>query len=198
MTDIDFLMKALELKDEKRSGWELRGVEDPESVAAHSWGAAFLAFLFADEAGVNRERAVQMAVVHDLAEAETGDFVFRAEREKDRQEWTDEEKEEAEEQAVERISEGLGSGELRELWQEYEERETGEARFVKDMDMIEMCLQALFYEENGRYDPGEENEEFQEYENMDDFFVTTESRLNTDTGRELFESIRERYEEVKL
>lgn len=197
MTDIDVLLEILELKDEKRTGWELRGVEAPESVAAHSWGTAFLAFLFADEAGVDRGRAVQMAAVHDVAEAETGDVVFRADLEKDRQEWTGEEKAEAEERAMDRISESLDSGGLRELWQEYEERETVEARFVKDMDMIDMCLQALFYEEDQRYDPDEENEAFDEYEHMDEFFATTEARLSTETGEKLFDEIKERYEDVR-
>jgi len=42
MNDIDFLLKAIELKDENRTGWELRNIENPESVAGHSWGTAIL------------------------------------------------------------------------------------------------------------------------------------------------------------
>ena len=35
---------------------------------------------------------------------------------------------------------------LRALWEEYESRSTPEARFVKDLDRIEMALQASEYE----------------------------------------------------
>src|SRR5690606_5214441 len=69
---------AFRLKDEARGGWLLRGVRDPESVAAHSWGTALLCLLYADDAGVDRDRAMVMALVHDLAEARTGDVVARA------------------------------------------------------------------------------------------------------------------------
>lgn len=69
---------AFRLKDEPRGGWVLRGVSAPESVADHSWGTAFLCLLYAAEAGVDRDRAVAMALIHDLAEAETGDIVARA------------------------------------------------------------------------------------------------------------------------
>lgn len=69
MSQIDVLLEAYELKDELRSGWQLRKIADPESVAAHTWGTATLCLLFADEAGIDRGRAVSMALVHDLAEA---------------------------------------------------------------------------------------------------------------------------------
>ena len=34
---IEALARAYALKDETRTGWQLREVEDPESVAAHTW-----------------------------------------------------------------------------------------------------------------------------------------------------------------
>ncbi|MFB6175259.1 MAG: HD domain-containing protein [Candidatus Nanohalobium sp.] len=192
---IEGLLKALQLKDEVRTGWELRNIEDPESVADHSWGVAFLTLFYADEADVDVEKALKIAVVHDIAEAETGDLVTRAIDEK--QDVDEEEKEEMEKEVVEELSGLLESGELEQLWKEYEERESREAKFVKDMDMIDMCLQALKYEKEGSYDPEEENENFQEYERLDEFFATTEPRLNTELGERLFNEIRQRYEEAK-
>jgi putative hydrolase of HD superfamily len=35
---------------------------------------------------------------------------------------------------------------IHSLWHEYEQRQTREARFVKDLDLIEMALQASEYE----------------------------------------------------
>ncbi len=190
---IENLLKALELKDEKRTGWELRQVTDPESVADHSWGTAFLCLLYAEE-DINTARAVKMALVHDLAEAEIGDIPKRAVDTKN--EFTEEEKEQMEEKAMEKLSTELKDS-LEELWREYEDRETSEAKFVKDMDMVELCLQALKYEKEDRYDKDAENSNFQRYERMDEFFATTEPLFTTETGRELFEEIKDRYEKTK-
>jgi putative hydrolase of HD superfamily len=192
---IEGLLKALQLKEEVRTGWELRNIEDPESVADHSWGVVFLTMIYGEEADMDTDKALKMAVVHDIAEAETGDLVTRAIDAK--QDVEKEEKEEMEEEVVEKLSDFMESEELEKLWKEYEEREKREAKFVKDMDMIDMCLTALKYEKEERYDPEEKNESFQEYERLDEFFATTEPRITTLKGHELFREIRERYEEAK-
>lgn len=196
MTDIDFLLKTLELKDEKRTGWELRNIEDPESVADHSWSTAFLTLIYGvKEENIDTDRCVKIALIHDLAEAETGDIVTRA---RDVELGTSEdEKNELEHNFFEKLSGSLKDGKIRELWKEYEQKETDEAKFVKDMDKIDLCLQALKYETMERYDPEEDNDNFQEYDNLDEFFATAQSRLNTGTGKQLFQEIRERYEQVK-
>lgn len=74
---LDALVTALALKDERRTGWQLRGVTDPEPVAAHSWGVSLLALLFTPS-DVDRDRVLRMAVVHDLGEAVVGDVPTRA------------------------------------------------------------------------------------------------------------------------
>lgn len=191
----EFFLKALELKDEKRTGWELRNIEQPESVAGHSWGTALLCLVHAEKEDVETSKCVKMAVVHDLAEAETGDFVTRDVDGK--QEVKKEEKEALETEAINSLTSELESIQIEKLWREYEERETKAAKFVKDMDLIDLCLQALKYEKQQRYDPEEDNEDFQEYDNLDEFFATTEPRMNTETGKQLFADIRGRYEEVK-
>lgn len=35
---------------------------------------------------------------------------------------------------------------LKSLWDEYEARETAESKFVKDLDLYELCQQAVEYE----------------------------------------------------
>ncbi|AOV94344.1 phosphohydrolase [Nanohaloarchaea archaeon SG9] len=194
MKEIKGLLTALNLKDEKRTGWELRNIEDPETVADHSWGVALLTLVYSKEVGINEEKALKMALIHDIAEAETGDFVTR--KIDDKQEIEKEEKEKMEKEAVEKLS-GLLGEELDEIWMEYEEHETDEAKFVKDLDMIDMCLQAVKYEKENRYDPEEDNENFQEYENLDEFFATTEPRITTLKGKQLFNEIRDRYQKAK-
>lgn len=151
--------------------------------------------LYSDREAVDENRCIKMALVHDLAEAETGDFVTRDVDGK--QEVQKDEKEILEQEAIGSMTEDLSSRKIEELWEEYEERETEEAWFVKDMDLIEICLQALKYELDERYDPEEENENFEKYDHLDEFFATSEPRLNTDTGRDLFDKIKTRYEKAK-
>ena len=190
---IDILLKAFELKDEKRTGWELRNIEDPETVADHTWGTAFNVLVHAPEK-MDKEKALKMALIHDIGEVEAGDIAHRAVDAEN--EVTEKEKEQMETEAVQKISEALGE-ELFDLWKEYEERETKEAMFVKDMDLIDMCLTALKYEKEARYDPEEENENFQEYDDLDEFFATSQPRITTLKGQELFREIRERYKQEK-
>lgn len=192
MDTIDALAEAFALKDERRTGWQLRNVSDPESVAGHAWGVALLCVQYGDEEGVDVDKALGMAVVHDLAEAKTGDIATRA-AEADQRVSADE-KRRNELEAMDELAEPLGDH-VRELWEEYEARETPEAKFVKDMDLVEMCLQALVYERERRYDG--ESEHFEEYENLDEFFATAEPRLRTDVGRRLFETIETRYEDAR-
>ena len=60
-----------------------------------------------------------------------------------------------------------------------------------------VCYIALKYEKENRYDPEEENENFQEYDDLDEFFATSEPRITTLKGQELFREIKERYEQAK-
>jgi putative hydrolase of HD superfamily len=195
VSDLDALLSAFALKDEGRTGWQLRGVVDPESVAAHAWGVSYLCLCFADRAGVDADRALRLAVVHDVAEAEVGDVPTRADPAAETV--SAEEKLRRERAAMADLTADLDAGDdLRSLWAEYEARETPEARFVKDMDLVEMCLQALYYEREGRYDP-DAGESFEAYDHLDEFFATAGPRLRTDVGETLFAEIRERYEAVR-
>ncbi|WP_336136149.1 HD domain-containing protein [Natronomonas amylolytica] len=190
---IEALASAYDLKDEGRTGWQLRGIERPESVAAHSWGVSLLVVRFCPS-DLDRERALELAAVHDVAEAEVGDIATRAET--DAQTVDEAEKECRERAAMDGPLAGLGE-DIREVWEEYEARESPEARFVKDMDLLDTCLQALVYEREGRYDPDADNEHFEEYDALDEFFATSEPRISTERGRELFERVRERYEAAR-
>lgn len=195
---LDSFIRALKLKDEIRSGWVLRGVSAPESVADHSWGTAYLCMLYAAEARVDRARAVEIAVVHDLAEVITGDLATRVAL------MSNEDlvaaKRRRESAAMDELL-GRGSvgtaAELRELWEEYEESATPVARFVRDMNLIDMCAQAVVYEEGGRYDPEVENRHFPDFQGMDEFFATTRPRLSTPVGRKLFDQLCARYEAIE-
>ncbi len=183
-------LEAFGLKDVERAGWVLRGVRRPESVADHSFGTALLCLLFAGDAGVDPSRSVQVALVHDLAETVVGDVAARADA-SDRS-VSEAEKAAAERGAMARLvpAEAAGVG---ELWLEYEQRATPEARFVRDMNLVDMCLQALRYERDRRYDPARPIDSSGGYVHLDEFFASAEPRLATDVGRDLFDAVRRGY-----
>ncbi|OTF03063.1 HD domain-containing protein [Halorubrum sp. SD612] len=193
---LDAVLATYDLKDERRTGWQLRGVDEPESVAAHSWGVAYLVLALGDRfreelPDVDLDRALRLAVVHDAAEAETGDAATRADSTADA---VDREAKEAAEREAMRDLAGPLPERVRDAWEAYEARDSPEAVLVKDCDLLDVCLQALLYERDDRYDPERgEPDAFREYDDLDEFFATAEPRLRTEAGRELFAAVRERY-----
>ncbi len=104
-----------------------------ESVAAHSWGVAWLVALCCPPE-LHRERALLLALVHDLPEVRVGDITPADGIPK------------AEKRRLEAAAAGSLLAETPELlaaWQEYEANETAEARFVHELDRLDMGLQAL-------------------------------------------------------
>ena len=82
------LMHLIErLKLQKRSGWVREGIKDPESIADHMYRMAMLSLLSEEDDQLDIAKCVQLAVVHDLAEASVGDItpfdgISKAEKEK--------------------------------------------------------------------------------------------------------------------
>ena len=138
-----FFAHVAALKRLPRTGWVQRGVPDPESVAAHSFGVAALAAVTASAVGADPARATLIAVMHDLAEALTGDLTPADGVPGDT-------KRRREEQAARRILAGVDpNGTLMAAWLDYAERRTPEGRLVKDLDKIDMALQADAYAREG-------------------------------------------------
>ena len=146
---VTLLLETAMLKWIVRSGWRMRGVADPESVAEHSYGVAFVALAMADamrdDAGgtaVDLGRLLSIALLHDLTEARLTDLPASAVRL-----LGGEAKREAEETALQTLLEPLPSRELLEgLWFEFEDASSPEGRLVRDADKVEMMVQCLRYE----------------------------------------------------
>lgn len=132
------LLEALSLKELPRTGWVRAGVERPESVAAHSWGVAWLVLALCPD-HIDREVALAMAVLHDLPEVRAGDITPRCGVGPD-------EKQLREQRAFDGMLRPLPAWrELRSLWNEFEAQRTLEARFVRACDKLDMALQARRY-----------------------------------------------------
>lgn len=164
--------RAATLKSVPRTGWRDRGVDPArvESVADHSYAVALLAWTLATQrqargAALDPERVLALALLHDLAEAETGDLTpydpnaipdpsdSEARRAfLDRRHVRD-----AERAAAKRAAEDATMADLvdtlpvaaaervADLWEQLRRGASAEARFVKQVDRLETFLQSLRY-----------------------------------------------------
>lgn len=154
-----------------RTGWLLRGVTSPESIAEHSFGVCVIAAMLVDDLRargmtVDGERVLRMALVHDAAEVFTGDIPMPAKTDR-----LDIALEEAERSLLGNV---LPPRELA-LWEEAEAVQTLEARIVKAADKIQMLVKALTYEQQRRG-------------RLEEFWQNPKNRrhMDLDFARELF------------
>jgi|SRR3989344_1341996 len=143
MEFLNFALIIGKLKKLKRAGWVRRKIPDAESVAGHSFRLTVLVLFFAVKAGVDQVKAVKMALIHDLGEAEIGDIVTRSGRET-LSNLSD--KIQKERKALESILSLTDSKEYIQLFDEYEKNSSPEAQLVRQLDKLEMGIQALEYE----------------------------------------------------
>eukprot|EP01024_Parvocaulis_polyphysoides_P072816 TRINITY_DN9292_c0_g6_i1.p1 TRINITY_DN9292_c0_g6~~TRINITY_DN9292_c0_g6_i1.p1 ORF type:complete len:193 (+),score=38.49 TRINITY_DN9292_c0_g6_i1:159-737(+) len=174
---VDFLQLMQNLKTTKRTGWVKRNVKDPESIADHMYRMAAACFALKGKVQVDHGHCMKIAIVHDMAESIVGDFTPHCNV-------TKEEKYKLEKNAIEKIQKMLGeesegAKEVVELWNEYEKGETPAAKIVKDLDKLEMILQAHEYEK-------------QQGAELQEFFDSTENSFKTDIGKQWAEEIRSR------
>jgi putative hydrolase of HD superfamily len=150
---IETYFEIAQLKQLYRQGWLRRGVPAHrcESVDEHSFGVAVLAMLIAQAhfPQLDGKKVLRLALLHDIGEIYAGDIVpgdgvDRAEKAR------------REQAAVVTVLQKLPDGERWvELWAEYEQQRTPEAQFVRQMDRLEMALQAGIYERQKLVDAAE-------------------------------------------
>ena len=131
------------LKRTQRTGWVDVGVYQPESVADHTFRTAVLCMLYADVQGLDTLKILRMALIHDLPEAMIGDLMPSQKNAQTKQN---------EKNVIHGI---LGLLPVMEkenylaVWNEYQEGKTKESKAVRQLDKIEMALQAKEYEKMG-------------------------------------------------
>lgn len=140
-TLLDLLLELETLDRVPRSGYLLRGVADGESVAEHSFHLALIVLLLAArEPGLDRARALELALVHDLAEVRVGDLPRTAAR------YLPADAKHAAERAA--LAEMLAPAGPEPLarYEEYERGESREARFVKACDKLQLMVKVAVYQ----------------------------------------------------
>eukprot|EP00055_Hartaetosiga_balthica_P006516 m.20530 g.20530 ORF g.20530 m.20530 type:complete len:544 (+) comp5258_c0_seq1:44-1675(+) len=167
---MEFFKAVQQLKKVKRGGWVRRLIPNVESVADHSYMMAMMMFAIPEGSTLNKEKCFKMCLVHDLAESIVGDITpFDG--------ISKEEKSKREENAMGQICSRLSpicannASEAYALWKDYDTCASMEAQFVKDIDKLEMILQADTYEQDYNMD-------------LQEFFDSAQARLKTDLVKE--------------
>jgi len=130
---IQFILEIDKLKGVLRRSY-LLGADRRENSAEHSWHLAMMAMTLVEHSNepVDIARVIKMTLIHDIVEVDAGDTYCY-----DTVGWT--EKEERERVAADRLFGLLPSDqglELRTLWEEFESRQTPDAKFATALDRL--------------------------------------------------------------
>ena len=141
----DFFKIILDLKNIQRKGWlDKIGIKNPESVADHSYSMTLMSMIVSELQGLNTNKIVKMALLHDLAESSVGDFTP--------EEIPKRKKLELENIAMKKILKELPTELIKnyqDVWNDLLLGESDESIFVHEMDKLEMVFQAKHYIDKG-------------------------------------------------
>jgi putative hydrolase of HD superfamily len=133
---IAFIEEAEKLKSVVRTAWTSSGRR--ESTAEHSWRLALLAGIMSgDHPGLDVAKVLMMSLIHDIGEIYEGDISAALNPDK-------ESKHEAEYRAAKAVFSILPETQaqrMMDIWMEYNDNATPEARLVKALDKAETIIQ---------------------------------------------------------
>lgn len=133
---MEFVIEVDKLKKITRQNYLADGSRK-ENDAEHSWHLALMALVLCEHVGAEESpdllRVIKMALIHDLVEIDAGDTYCYDEK-------ANAGKRERELAAADRLFGILPpdqAREFRELWEEFEEQRTPEARFAAALDRLQ-------------------------------------------------------------
>jgi putative hydrolase of HD superfamily len=161
---LNFLLKVGKLKNVERKGITFYGVKNPDSATDHTFRMAIMVWLFGFGRKIQMEKALKLALIHDISKVLTGDitpydgllptdkktrdkFVRRWVRlplvEK-RKRYLDKFKRER--HALKKLIQNLPEKTKKEiinLWIDYFQMKSAEAKLVHQIDVMENLLEAI-------------------------------------------------------
>ena len=171
---LDFFKTAANLKKISRQGWmDKLSLENPESVADHSYSMAMMGMVISDLENYNSEKILKMILLHDLSESKIGDHTSS--------QVNKEKKNKLENDAFNEIIKNLPDlikSQYLQIWQEYQEKKSPESKIVHQIDKLEMALQAKIYEKDGH-----------SQEKLESFFESAKIDIVDPKLKELFTKI---------
>ncbi|KAK5991344.1 5'-deoxynucleotidase hdd1 [Cladobotryum mycophilum] len=157
---IPFFHMLGRLKTTKREGWRRFGIDRGESISDHMYRMSLIS-MFAPSTlakQLDLPKCMKMCLIHDMAELLVGDItpvdgVPKPEKSRRETETMDF----LTKNLLRGVAGGETGGEIRAIWQEYEDSKTLDSHYVHDIDKIELLLQMVEYEKQakGQLDLGE-------------------------------------------
>ena len=169
--ELKFLLEIGKLKNMPRTGWVLRGVKNPETIAEHGFLLAIASWVLGRRKRLNLEKVIKMSLAYEICEVYVGDatpydvFLPKSKKREILKRWPrllKKEKEKrflkdyrTEKEALEKIT-SLLSPDLRKeiinLWDDCKKGERAEGRFVSQLYWLITYLQALqYFKENKKF-----------------------------------------------
>lgn len=163
---LHFLREAGKLKRKKRRGWVVHQIKNPETTAEHIFHLALLVWAAGKGKRINLERAIKMALIHDLCEVYAPDLtpydpLLPKNRKKIREilkYWPkftpalkrkkEKNKAKMESAAFDKLISGLPKDlktEMKNLWLDFSIGLSKESRFVRQADKVANLLQGMEY-----------------------------------------------------
>lgn len=165
---VNFFHEIGKLSKIPRRGWVLIGIKKPADIIDHSFRLAVMTWILGRGKRLHMERAIKMALVHDLCELYAGDttpYDYNSILPKDRKKWPKLfdvwprfseiektknflKKHKKEKAALIRLTSGLSPDlrkEILDLWIDYDKGVSKEARFIRQLNRLETLLQAFEY-----------------------------------------------------
>ena len=134
---LEFVLEMDKLKYIQRQSYVADGSRH-ENDAEHSWHLALMAMLLGEYANekIDVLHVIKMVLIHDAVEIDAGDTYAYDDK-------GNETKREREEKAADRIFQILPENqakEMRDLWEEFEEGKTPEAKFANALDRVQPIM----------------------------------------------------------
>ena len=171
---LDFFKTAANLKKISRQGWiDKLSIDNPESVADHSYSMAVMSMVISDLENYNSEKILKMVLLHDIAESKIGDYTPK--------QLSNEKKNKLENNAFNEIIKNLPDiikSQYLQIWQEYQKNTSPESKIVHQIDKLEMALQAKIYQKDGH-----------SQEKLESFFESAKIDITDPKLKELFTKI---------
>lgn len=171
---IEFYKNIFKLKSLYRQGWLHKGVstEVCESVAEHTFAMALTALQIFKvyNPPLQLSKVLVMILIHDAGEIFAGDFTPK-------DFVSEEEKYSAELRGLQKLFGNVKTGiDYIAVWKEFEENSTAEAKFVRQLDKLEMALQANIYERTENID-------------LKEFFNSADEAIYDEIFRDIFSKL---------
>ncbi|MBS3813481.1 MAG: HD domain-containing protein [Candidatus Bipolaricaulota bacterium] len=170
-----------QLKRSPRSGWLRLGIEEPETVAEHSFRTAAIGFFLAILEGADPYRSAAFCLFHDIGESRTGDLDWLAQRYSPGDDYISTE---VLEDQIESLPEDLHN-EISDLMKGTQEENGDLLLIARDADLMDLLIQSLEYLASGR-------------DLAEKWFVNTVPLLKTESAKGIAENLKKKLEEDDL